>query len=492
MTRSRRAIPPRRLFPSLAGVLFHTQPTETRMRPFASPSLGPIPRPVRRPRAALLVALLSAPIAGCGSLPSQGVSNADASIVKVKDSQASSAFLAPTAQAPVTLESLGKTPLPMIATLTSPNDPMAGPFALALKTAEAMSTKPAGASLALAAPTPTDELAFEAEQGVDGGANDHAKSDANAAMAASGMWPAEGADLLAALSPTQLFHMPELFDSCPTSPEVAKAKATAMRDRLASQAVLAKVQPGAVDAPSVQSLSALFAAREQMSLAANALGHSRERDNLTMKTLQALRDEPLQGGRLSVGALAFDIHRARLAGASGVDDWRDVAASGLKGNHWAFNPASMPLGVRNRNFGNLRDRNTGGFQQFDTFEQGIHAADMNLLDYGIHHNINTINGIINRWAPAGDGDNNPNAYAAAVSKTTGIAVDDVIDLRNARVRQRILAAMFDVESPGWRVAMQQSPTAFAALVKLPPRKAPKTEPATLPASEAQPPATDDV
>ncbi|CAJ3078897.1 Uncharacterised protein [Burkholderia pseudomallei] len=204
---------------------------------------------------------------------------------------------------------------------------------------------------------------------------------------------------------------------------------------------------------------------------------------------------PKVGGRLSVGHLAFDIndvHSSRLARAAGLDDdWRAIAAEGLTGKHARFALARMPQGVLHRNFGNLRDNVNGGFRQFDTFEEGIHAADMNLLDYGVHHHITTITGIVNRWAPAGDGDNNPSAYAASVSRTTGIGADDPIDLKNSAVRHRILAAMFDVESPGWRLAMQQPDTAFAALTNPPPRrKATPFAPAIQPASEAQPEADD--
>ncbi|MGF6764069.1 hypothetical protein P3T24_004400 [Paraburkholderia sp. GAS33] len=121
-------------------------------------------------------------------------------------------------------------------------------------------------------------------------------------------------------------------------------------------------------------------------------------------------------------------------------------------------PASSAgaLGVRNNNFGNLKDPNTGQFQQFATPQQGIQAADSNLLAYQTKHGIDTIDGIVNRWAPQGDGNNNPTAYAATVAKATGIAVDQKVDLTDPATRTKILDAMFDVESPGWRGAADHS------------------------------------
>lgn len=125
-------------------------------------------------------------------------------------------------------------------------------------------------------------------------------------------------------------------------------------------------------------------------------------------------------------------------------------------------PSSESLGVRNNNPGNLRDPGTGQFQRFSTPQQGIQAADDNLAAYGSKHGIDTIAGIINRWAPAGDGNNNPSAYAATVAKATGIAADAKVNLADPATRTKILNAMFDVESPGWRDASKAQPVGAAA------------------------------
>lgn len=437
-----------------------------------------------RSRSLISVAALtiSATLAGCGDVPSAAI-HAKAPFLAT----ASTPLATP--QDPLLFGTLGSSGSPILARLASLNDPLFLTLQPPLQPIAPLSFYGSASSVSFAS---------EDSASVDPAT----ASPANGSTSAGALWPIHGSDMLAALSGAQLVQMPQLFDSCPTSPEVAKKMARDIRNRQVSQAVVAAMSPSSVAVdPSVESLSALFEANVQSITPATASSRARlapfAGELAAMRVFEDSAKPTGSGSRsLSVGALAFNIRSTRLVSASGVDDWRAVAASGLKGTHWAFNPAAMPLGVRNRNPGNLRDRNTGGFQQFDTFEQGIHAADMNLLDYGVHHNITTIQGIVNRWAPAGDGDNNPQIYAAAVSKSTGIAVDETIDLRNARVRQRILAAMFDVESPGWRVAMQQPDTAFASLGnKLPRRKASNNAPTiapAIPASDAQPDTDADV
>lgn len=125
---------------------------------------------------------------------------------------------------------------------------------------------------------------------------------------------------------------------------------------------------------------------------------------------------------------------------------------------------SVGVGVRNNNPGNLKDPATGNFQTFPTQQQGIQAADQNLLGYQTQHGINTIADVVSRWAPKGDGNNNPAAYASAVSAATGIPSDQKIDLTNSAVRTKVLNAMFDVESPGWRQASQGAPGAASGAV----------------------------
>jgi hypothetical protein len=122
-------------------------------------------------------------------------------------------------------------------------------------------------------------------------------------------------------------------------------------------------------------------------------------------------------------------------------------------------PSSVPIGIRNNNFGNIKGSN-GQFATYDTPQEGVNAADQLLATYGSKHGINTIAGIANRWAPAGDGSNNPAQKAAAMAAASGVGVNQPINLADPSTRARILPALFDTETPGWRNAISggQAPT----------------------------------
>jgi hypothetical protein len=113
---------------------------------------------------------------------------------------------------------------------------------------------------------------------------------------------------------------------------------------------------------------------------------------------------------------------------------------------------SVPVGIRNNNFGNIKGTN-GQFATYDTPQAGINAADQTLAAYGSKHGINTLTGIANRWSPTGDGNNNPTQKAAAMSAASGVGVNQPINLADPATRARILPALFDTETPGWRNAM---------------------------------------
>lgn len=124
---------------------------------------------------------------------------------------------------------------------------------------------------------------------------------------------------------------------------------------------------------------------------------------------------------------------------------------------------------RNNNPGNLRASGdqwqgmTGvddqGFVQFDTPEAGIRAADINLQNQQKLHGINTIEGLVTKYAPPTDG-NDTAAYIRTVAKRTGFAPGQQLDLTDPQVRAKILPVMFAVEGGGTpTVAPQASTTA---------------------------------
>lgn len=114
-----------------------------------------------------------------------------------------------------------------------------------------------------------------------------------------------------------------------------------------------------------------------------------------------------------------------------------------------------PLGVRNNNPGNIRVSDIpwngkapggeGGFERFNTPEDGVSALTQNLLTYQDKHGLNTIEGIINRWAPASD-NNNVGAYVASVAQKTGLDPRAALNLRDPNVMKPLVAAIIQHEN----------------------------------------------
>ena len=112
-------------------------------------------------------------------------------------------------------------------------------------------------------------------------------------------------------------------------------------------------------------------------------------------------------------------------------------------------------GVRNRNIFNIRNFNQNfngeagsdddNFLKFESIALGVRAADRTLATYGKKHNIDTVEGVISRFAPEAD-NNDTSSYIATVSKQTGFKPKEKIDLDNPEVRAKLLAPMALVES----------------------------------------------
>ena len=116
-------------------------------------------------------------------------------------------------------------------------------------------------------------------------------------------------------------------------------------------------------------------------------------------------------------------------------------------------PGTGPnIGVSNNNPGNIRDGAfaqsqpgyVGGASGFATFASPQDGANAQVALLNSYHNsgYTNISSIVNRWAPAGDGGNNPSAYANIVSQKTGIGVNDQIPSDQL---PRVAAAMSSVE-----------------------------------------------
>lgn len=115
------------------------------------------------------------------------------------------------------------------------------------------------------------------------------------------------------------------------------------------------------------------------------------------------------------------------------------------------------LGVRNKNLLNVRpnvDKDDPWLGQsgvnknyavFESVDMGIRAGDKVLTTYGTKHNINTVEEVLKRFAPAAD-NNDTEAYIKHVSNKTGFARDEEIDLSDSSVRDALLSAMVKQET----------------------------------------------
>ena len=117
------------------------------------------------------------------------------------------------------------------------------------------------------------------------------------------------------------------------------------------------------------------------------------------------------------------------------------------------NPAE-PRGVRNNNPFNIMkggkawqgevQGNDTRYATFATPEAGIRAGVKNLLTYQDKYGLNTVEGIVSRWAPATE--NNTAAYVATVAKAAGVKPDAPLNLRDPAVLTAVTRAMIQVEN----------------------------------------------
>ena len=141
---------------------------------------------------------------------------------------------------------------------------------------------------------------------------------------------------------------------------------------------------------------------------------------------------------------------AALSGAPMAD-----TAAPMSGGILTGADTSLPRGLRNNNPLNIEAGSftqnqpgfagsDGRFAKFGSQDQGLGAAD-NLLQSYANRGLNTISGIVNRWAPPSD--NNPTgAYAATVAKAVGVDPNAPLDMSNPALRQKIIGAMAQFEN----------------------------------------------
>lgn len=107
------------------------------------------------------------------------------------------------------------------------------------------------------------------------------------------------------------------------------------------------------------------------------------------------------------------------------------------------NPGNIRLS-KVRYKGEVRPSRDPAFRQFETPAWGYRAIFVLLHTYRVRHGLDTIRGMISRWAPPSE--NRTDAYIRAVSADTGIGPDQPLDTRDPAVMIPLAAAISRVEN----------------------------------------------
>lgn len=113
---------------------------------------------------------------------------------------------------------------------------------------------------------------------------------------------------------------------------------------------------------------------------------------------------------------------------------RDADYPGSNGSNGSNNPGNLE--VPNKH---------GQFQQFDNPDAGVLAMDRQLMLYAQRDHLDTLQGIIGKYAPAADG-NDDAAYVRDVAGRTGFDPIKPLDMNDPKVRAAVEAAMIRHES----------------------------------------------
>ncbi len=119
---------------------------------------------------------------------------------------------------------------------------------------------------------------------------------------------------------------------------------------------------------------------------------------------------------------------------------------------------TLPRGIRLNNPGNIKEapgdktqwqgeRATNDdpvFEEFVSPEAGIRALVRILLGYQRRYGLNTVTGIIARWAPGCE--NDTGAYVAHVASRLGVTPDQAIDLTKAETMAGVVEAIIRHEN----------------------------------------------
>ncbi len=146
----------------------------------------------------------------------------------------------------------------------------------------------------------------------------------------------------------------------------------------------------------------------------------------------------------------------------------------------AHGNSSAARGLRNNNPGNIEAGSNswdgqagsdGRFAKFVTPEHGIRALGKNLLSYQ-RQGYDTVSEIVNRWAPASDG-NNTEAYIAALCKKLNVTPNYQLNMSDINTLRQLCAGIIQHENGKQPYSEDQLNTGVSAALGLTTLESPK-------------------
>ncbi len=130
-------------------------------------------------------------------------------------------------------------------------------------------------------------------------------------------------------------------------------------------------------------------------------------------------------------------------------DGEDLAARTLRANGLPGIQSDDSSSTRENNIGNLRPPGASqGFQTFKTFDEGVAGAVKNLQAYPKAFNDGkpmTLQQIGAKWAPKGDGANDPNQWAKNVGAAAGLDPTKPVDLSSPEIAAKVARGIHQAE-----------------------------------------------
>ncbi|AQT27773.1 endolysin [Ralstonia phage RS-PI-1] len=113
-----------------------------------------------------------------------------------------------------------------------------------------------------------------------------------------------------------------------------------------------------------------------------------------------------------------------------------------------------PIGIRQNNPGNIRfgagfdgeQEGDSGFGAYPTPVAGGTALIKNLVAYDVKHGLNTVQGIVGRWAPRNE--NDTTAYINSVAADLGVGSGDVLNMKDPGTLAKLATAISKHEGNG--------------------------------------------